>query len=698
MLCAVVRAALRCCVCALPGLCVARAPCPSVLLRRRGDTPPLWRARMAPWSSLSAPGCGPVRGSGVCVRGGGGWAPLPSPSPPCPSVPFRRPALPAYPLRTRSVCLGWMVGLGGLTWCFFPAARRGFGSLWGVACLCGPLRRVYGVLGHLAPVHRCARSVYGVVCAASWATWLLYTGVRALVCHAVCTVSWASWLPFTDVQALRAVLCVRRLGPPGSCSPVCTLCVWCHPCGVLGRLAPVHRCVSLGVLCRVHGVLGLLAPVHQYARCVCGVVGAAPWASRFLFSGVRARCVVLFVPFSGPRGSCSPACTLCVRCRVCGLLGFVAPVFWCARVVCVVWRVFCPGTLGSCSLVCSVCMLPCVAVCVVFSVRCCVCGFLGLPAPGSPVRTLGLWCCVRLVSWASRLLFTGVFVWCVVWYVRRARPSGSCSLVCVSGALCGMHAVLGLVAPVHRCACSMCGVLCVVSWASWLLCTGVLSWCVVRCVRCPGPLGSCSPVCALGVQCFVFGVLGLLAPVHRCACVVCCVVCTVSWASWILFTDVHARCAVFCAWCLEAFGSCSPACFSGVLCGVCGVLGHLAPVQRCARSVLGVLCLMSWASWLLFTGVSVLCGVCGVLGHLAPVRRCTRVACGVLRVRCPGPRGSCSLVLVLCVVCCVRCPGPRGSCSPVCMLRVVCGVCGVVVGVCSRVPYRPRCIFRRSQE
>ena len=37
------------------------------------------------------------------------------------------------------------------------------------------------------------------------------------------------------------------------------------------------------------------------------------------------------------------------------------------------------------------------------------------------------------------------------------------------------------------------------------------------CVQCPGPLGSCSPVCSLGVLCCVCGVLGHLAPVHRCA-------------------------------------------------------------------------------------------------------------------------------------------------------------------------------------
>ena len=41
-------------------------------------------------------------------------------------------------------------------------------------------------------------------------------------------------------------------------------------------------------------------------------------------------------------------------------------------------------------------------------------------------------------------------------------------------------------------------------------------------MRCPGPLGSCSPVCPLGVLLCVCGVLGHLASVHRCARSVCC--------------------------------------------------------------------------------------------------------------------------------------------------------------------------------
>ena len=123
------------------------------------------------------------------------------------------------------------------------------------------------------------------------------------------------------------------------------------------------------------------------------------------------------------------------------------------------------------------------------------------------------------------------------------------------------HGVLGTasLAPVHRCASSVCCVACAVSWASWVLFTGVPARCVVLRVRCPGPPGSCSPVCPLGVLCCVCGVLCLLAPVHRCARSVCCFACAVSWASWLLFTGVPALCVVLRVRCPGPPGSCSPA-------------------------------------------------------------------------------------------------------------------------------------------
>ena len=283
--------------------------------------------------------------------------------------------------------MGWVrFGGGLLVWCAAPLGSRSPVCTLRVWC------RVYGVLGLPAPVHRCARPACGVACTASWASRLLFTGVHAL----------------------RVVSRVRRPGPPGSCSPVRTLCVW--------------RCV--------YGVLGLPAPVHRCARLACRVACTASWASRLLFTGVHALCVVSRVQRPGPPGSCSPVCTFCV--------------------------------------------------------------------------------CACTASWASRLLFTGVHALCVVLPVRRPGPPGSCSPVRTLCVWCCVYGVLGLLAPVHRCARSVCGVACTASWASRLLFTGVHALCVMLRVRCPGLPGSCSPVRTPCVWCCAYGVLGLPAPVHRC--------------------------------------------------------------------------------------------------------------------------------------------------------------------------------------
>ena len=602
---------------------------------------------------------------------------------------------------------------------------------------------VYGVLGLLAPVHRCARSVRGVVCTVSWASRLLFTGAHALrvalrvrrpgppgscspvctlcvwccvygvlglpapvrrcarsACGVACTASWASWLLFTGVHALCVVSRVRRPGPPGSCSPVCTPCVWCCVYRVLGSLAPVHRC----------------------ARPACGVVRTVSWASRLLFTGVYALCVVLRVRRPGPPGSCSPVCTLCVY----GVLGLPAPVHRCARSACgvactvswasgllftgvhalrVVLCVRCPGPPGSCSPV----RTPCVWCCVYGVLglpapvhQCarsvCVCGVLGLPAP---VHWCARFVCggACAVSWAFWLVFTGVHALCVVLCARCPGPPGSCSPSCTPCVWCRVYGVLGLPAPVHRCARSACGVACTVSWAPGLLFTGAHALRVVSCVRCPGPPGSCSPVCTPCVWCRVYGVLGLPAPVHRCARPVCGVTCTASWAPRLLFTGVHVLCVVLRVRCPGPPGSCSPVCTLCAWCCVYGVLGLPAPVHRCARSACGVACTASWASWLLFTGVHALCvvsrvrrpgppGSCSpvctpcvwccvyrVLGSLAPVHRCARPACGVVRTVSWASRLLFTGVYALCVVLRVRRPGPPGSCSPVCTLCVY-GVLG----------------------
>ena len=246
-----------------------------------------------------------------------------------------------------------------------------------------------------------------------------------------------------------------------------------------------------------------------------------------------------------------------------------------------------------------------------------VCGVLGLLAPVH--RCARSVCCgAYAVSWAPWLLFTGVPARCVVLRVRCPGPPGSCSPVCPLGVLFCVCGVLGPLAPVHRCARSVCCFACAVSWASWLLFTSVPARCVVLGVRCPGPAGSRSAVCPLGALFRVCRVLGLLAPVHRCARSVCCVACAVSWASWLLFTGVPARCVVLPVRCPGPPGFCSPVCPLGVLLCVCGVLSQLAPVHRCARSVCCVACAVSWASWLLFTGAPARSVVFGHTGEQEP--------------------------------------------------------------------------------
>ena len=598
--------------------------------------------------------------------------------------------------------MGWVPFGGGLlVWCAAPLGSCSPVCTLRVWCC------VYGVLGPPAPVPRCACPACGVACKASWASRLLFTGVHAL----------------------RVVSRVRRPGPPGSCSPVCTFCVWCC----------------------VYGVLGLPAPVHRCARSVRGVACTVSWAFRLLFTGAHALRVALRVRRPGPPGSCSPVCTLCVWCCVYGVLGLPAPVRRRARPVC---GVACTVSWAPRLLFTGA--QPCV--------WCRVYGVLGLPAPvhrcARPVRGVA-----RTVSWASRLLFTGAHALCVVLCVRCPGPPGSCSPVRTLCVWCCVYGVLGLLAPVHRCARPVCGVACTVSWAPWLLFTGAHALRVVLFVRCPGPPGSCSPVCTLCVWCCVYGVLGLPAPVHRCARSAC----TVSWAPRLLFTGVHALRVVLRVRCPGHPRSCSPVRTSCVWCCVYGVLGLPAPVHRCARSACGAVCTVSWASQVLFTGAHVLrvvlrvrcpgppgscspvCTLCVRVrcpGPLAPVHRCARFVCGgactaswasrlpftgvhalcvVVCVRCPGPPGSCSPVCTLCVygvlgppapvhrcarsacgvactvswasrplftgvhalrvVLCVRCPGPPGSCSPVCTLCVWCCVyvCSGPPGSCSPV-------------
>ena len=282
---------------------------------------------------------------------------------------------------------------------------------------------------------------------------------------------------------------------------------------------------------------------------------------------------------------------------------------------------------------------------------------------------------------ATWLLFTGVPAWFVVLCLRCPGPLCSCSPVRPLGVLCCVSGFLGPLAPVHRCARWVCCVACAVSWATWLLFTDAPAQCVALRARSPGPLGSCSTVCLLCLSFCLCGVLVHLATVHQCARVVPCVVSAVSWATWLLLSGAPARCVVLRVRCPGPLGSRSPVCLLGVLCCVCGVLGHLAPFHGCARSVCCFACAVSWATWLMFTGVpapsfvlfvpcpgplgscssvsplGVLFCVCGVVGLLTPVHRCARPWC-------PVPFAA--LAACVCVV-----SWPTGACSPVCALCAV---------------------------
>ena len=457
----------------------------------------------------------------------------------------------------------------------------------------------------MAPVHRC------VACALSWATSRLFIGV-----HARC-----------------AVLRVRCPGPLGFCSTVCTLGVSCCVCGVLGHLAPVHRCAPS--VCCVCGVLGHLAPGYQCARSVCCVACAVSLATWLPFLGVPAWCVVLHVPCPWPLGLCSPLCTLDVLC------------------------VRCPCPLGSCSLACTLAVLCFVCSVISHLVHvhrcahsvCCVESAVSL-VTGLPFTSPHARCAVCAVSLVTLLLFTSVQVPYAVLCVRCPGPLGSCSpvcllglLYCVSGVfgnlrsrspaytfavLCFVCDVLGHLAPVHRCARSLCCFACAVSLATWLLSNGLHARCAVcavflatwllfiivpaRCVMLrvcyPWQLGSRSPACTFAVLCFVCDVLCHLVPVHRYARSACCV-CVVLRR----LAPVHR--------------------FAGLVCCVSSVLGHRAPVHRCARSVCSVLCVVSLAAWLSFNRVPALCAVCSMSLATWLLFTAVPARCLVLRVRCP---------------------------------------------------------------
>ena len=101
-------------------------------------------------------------------------------------------------------------------------------------------------------------------------------------------------------------------------------------------------------------------------------------------------------------------------------------------------------------------------------------------------------CEVSTAPWrCSPVCAHGVF--CVV-RLRCPEPLRPCSALCRRPALCCACGVLGYLASVHRRARSVRCAACALFLASWLLCTSVLARSVVLPARCPGSLGSCSPV------------------------------------------------------------------------------------------------------------------------------------------------------------------------------------------------------------
>ena len=244
---------------------------------------------------------------------------------------------------------------------------------------------------------------------------------------------------------------------PGSDQPPWRTAPANGPAGQLGR--PVAS-DPWGV---VSSALSLCCPrcVRAFSvRSVCCVACAVSSATWLLFTSLHARCAVCGVPL--------------VTCLL----------LTCVPARSVVLRVRCPWPLASCSAVCLFPVLclrhpwplaPCSPVCPL-GVLCCVCGVLGHIAPVHWCAR-SVWCVVCAVSLASWFLspLCPLGVPCVrcPWQLGSCLPAYPLS---VQGCVCG---VLGHLSPVHRCARSMCCVACVFSLATWLLVTGVPAGCAV---------------------------------------------------------------------------------------------------------------------------------------------------------------------------------------------------------------------------
>ena len=379
--------------------------------------------------------------------------------------------------------------------------------------------------------------------------------------------------------------------------------------GCVAPVRPTHGVLVLScpsVALRVCSVLGRLAPVHRCLRPVCCVASAVSWATWLLFTGVLVRCVVLRVRCPGPLGSRSPVRPLGVLCRrrcqqkakgrdvyprvqVNGL-GFVCCVHAVRKCVGLGRGRGSQGDLVSSPLATT--LIP---------------GALAAPLPfllagaGVAPATFTPSCCPGPGGPSA--------VWHAPW---RGHARGRC-VSCVA---------------------------CAVSRATWLLFTGAPARCVPLRVQCPGPLGTCSPVCPLGVLCCVCGVLGHLAPVHRSARSVCCGPCAVSWATWLLFTGALARCVALRARCPGPLGSCSPMC-QAVVSRPFVALGARACAMACVFAFFSPRSLFLCFSLAPLFLLACLGFLFGGGGGWAAAFLVLCVGVGVCRCRCWWGRGCC---------------------------------------------------------
>ena len=138
------------------------------------------------------------------------------------------------------------------------------------------------------------------MCALSFTTWRLFTGVPARCIVIRVRSPWPLGFPFTVVPAWFVVLRLRCPQLLHASSKICTLGVLCCVCGVLGHLATVHRFACW--VCCVVGVFGHFSPLHWCASSVCCVACTVSLATSSQLKNLHTCCVVLRVRCPWPLG------------------------------------------------------------------------------------------------------------------------------------------------------------------------------------------------------------------------------------------------------------------------------------------------------------------------------------------------------------------------------------------------------------